>query len=103
MSLTCYQNPSMTKPCEAGKDVLEYNRAISPVGIHFTFFRNALVGRPAEKLILRLKEKKCLCDLGGSKLDEKKGERVLHVQKHNKLRATTLSDLETFNIKSVNK
>lgn len=60
MSLTCYQNPSMTKPCEAGTDVLEYNRAISPVGIHFTFFRNALVGRPTEKLILRLKEKKML-------------------------------------------
>lgn len=76
MSLTCYQNPSMTKPCEAGKDVLEYNRAISPVGIRFTFFRNALVGRPTEKLILRLKEKKnaCVTSEGQSWMKKKESE-----------------------------
>lgn len=68
------------------------------------FFRNALVGRPTEKLILRLKEKKNACVTSeGQSWMKKKGERVLHVQKHNKLRATALSDLETFNIKSVNK
>lgn len=56
MSLTCYQKRSMSKPCEAGKGLLEYNSAISPFGILFTFFHNALAGRPTEKLIMRLKK-----------------------------------------------
>lgn len=83
------------------KGLLEYNSAISPFGIHFTFFHNALAGRPTEKLIMRLKKE--LLVWPRRVKAERKRERERESSKRNKWRATTLSELETFNIKSVNK
>ena len=86
------------------KGLLEYNSAISPFGIHFTFFffsHNALAGRPTEKLIMRLKKELLVWPRRVKAGRKRERERVS--SKRNKWRATTLSELETFNIKSVNK